>query len=253
MRNYLKAELFRNFHRMYLWGYIACVVGCGLLGCIAVKYINIKYGADFTVEHLLAFGINSIPAYAYLMMIFTDLAMGEEIKNNTIKNIVSSGLTRGKIYVCKIIESIVLMVFSTVVIFSVITLIGYIMLGSSGSTVFMNGLQDCISRGCIAMLLWSGAIAIGVVLLVVLRNGTTAMCVYVAMIMFVGHLLSLLGHYINPIFAEMKKYLITTQLHKVSEVPQLSMGVTSVAISVGILFTVIMTILGNEILKRKDI
>lgn len=253
MRNYLKAELFRNFHHRILWGCIACIVGCGLLGCIAFEYMNICNGANLTIELVMTIGVGVIPAYTYLMGAFSEMTMGEEFKNNTIKNIASSGLSRGKIYVCKVIESIILMAFVTFVSFVLIVLLGYLILGSSSSEEFISILKECVTRGSIALILWSGAIAVSVFLIAVFKNSTTAILIYVALIMSRGEIFRLLGRYMNPIFTHMKKYLLTTQLNQLVEVSQLSSEFIGRALVVGFGSIVVMTFLGYKVLKRADV
>lgn len=254
MRNYLKAELFRNFHRKYLWGYIACVIGVGLVGCFGFRYMNHYYeNTHLTLEVLIQAGISMIPAYMFLMMLFTDLSIGEEFKNNTIKNIGSSGLSRTKIYIGKVMESIILMTFSTLTSFICIVIAGYFILGVDNGVGCINLLKDCLVRGMIAVVLWSGALTIAHFLATLIKGETTATVLYIGMVMFMEDIFDLLGHYINPIFTHLQKYLLTVQLNQISTVQYLSNEVSMTAIITGLVYMVIVTLMGILILERKDI
>lgn len=254
MRNYLKAELFRNFHRKYLWGYIACVIGVGLLGCLGFKYMNYHYeNTQLTLETVIYIGITIIPSYMLLMMLFTDLAMGEEFKNSTIKNIGSSGLPRVKIYICKVIESIIFMIFSTLISFISIVIAGYLILGINDSVECISALKDCLVRGMISVMLWAGGITIAQLLSTLIKGETVVSFIYVGIIMFMGDIFDLLGHYITPIFTHLQKYLLTTQLNQIASIENLSTQIVSTALITGVVYIVVAIALGTAVLQRKDI
>ena len=181
------------------------------------------------------------------------MAIGEEIKNNTIKNIASAGISRGKIYVCKVIESIILMLICTFLILIGTIIAGYLILGIGNNVEFISILQDCLIRGGIALLLWSGAIALAVLITILIKGATAASFTYVIIIMFVGQLFMTLGKYINPIFGHMYKYLLTTQLTQVSSATNLSTNDMLVAGVTGLFYTVVITIVGVSIMRKKDL
>lgn len=253
MRNYLKAELFRNFNRIYLWGIIGAIMVCSILGCCGLRYINGISDQNLTLEVVILIGINMISAYTYLMGLFTDLSIGEEFKNNTIKNIMSSGMSRSKIYVCKIIESMILMIICSVTVLVSTVIIGYFILGINSSESFIKVLQTCLMRGSSATLLWTGSIAFSGVLVIITGSGTIASLVYVGTFMTLENILMILGTYINPIFSTIKEYLISAQLGKLTVESNVSVEVLVTTGCIGLAYTVILTILGIKLLNKRDI
>lgn len=253
MRNYLKAELFRNFHRMYLWGYIICFIGLGFLACLSARYFNYHNDAQITVEVIIGMGVSMIPGYTYLMMLFNDISLGEEIKNNTIKNIVSSGMSREKIYLCKFVEAFILMAFCTLIIFLVNVLMAVLLLDVQSNANFMNALHEGLTRGIVAMFLWSGAIALSLLFFMIFSSGTLAIGMYIVVMTLMKPLLNLLGNYINPMFYDVREYLLTTQLNYISSGQNLSNEESIMAIVIGIIYTISMIFIGMRVLKVKNL
>jgi len=253
MRNYLKAELFRNFKRLFFWMITICLVTCGLLGSWTLNYMNVHYDKNLTLEVLILIGINMIPVFTYLMGLFADISIGEELKNGTIKNIFSSGFSRGKIYICKVIEAIILVIICTIILLIVTSIGGYFVLGINTNESIRSTFQECLKRGSAAVFLWSGAIALSTLFYAVLRSGTIASLAYIFALTFVGEVVSALGQYINPIFTKMHKYLISTQLNNIAMADKVTNEMLITSGAIGLIYTIVLTVIGIMIINKRDI
>ena len=253
MRNYLKAELFRNFKRMYFWIAALSFICIGLLGCGVIAYSNYKFNQDIHANIVVGIATLCIPAYTFVLLLFTDMSIVEEIKNNTIKNIGSSGLSRTKMYVGKVIESILLMLIYTVIVAVVITVVSIIMLGMGDKVEFLDDLKECLLRGVAATFLWGGAITFSMLLAIIVKNSTASTLIYILIFMMLGNIMELLGGYINPIFEQIKEYLISTQLGILGTGGELIKDAIIKAGVIGIIYTLIFTVIGTIVINKKDI
>lgn len=251
MRNYLKAELYRNFKRMYLWGIIIGIVGFGVIGCILLKNISFVKKSSLEMVLMMAMGITS--SYSYFMLMFAEMSIGEEFKNNTIKNIGSAGLSRSKIYVTKVIEAILLMLFCSIVAFVGVVLFGGLILGIEDMAYCKELVSMCISRSSAIIFLWIPQIALGMLLYLLVKSGGVISCIYILLLAMLGNILAICGKYIDPIFIMMNKYLPSTMIKAIANAEEISNGDLVKSALIGIIYTVILTGIGISVLKRKDI
>ena len=102
MRNYLAAECYKTFHRKYFYiDLIVCLVlECVLLG---LYWLTMSWGnpnVTFSSTAVLVPFILSVGLYAPL--ITGDIVFSDQYKHNTLKNEVSYGLPRVRIYLGKL-------------------------------------------------------------------------------------------------------------------------------------------------------
>ena len=102
MRNYLAAECYKTFRRKYF--YIALAVCLGLelvlLWCYWLTMSWGNTGVSFATTAVLVPLILSVGLYAPL--ITGDIVFSDQYKNNTLKNEVSYGVPRARIYLGKL-------------------------------------------------------------------------------------------------------------------------------------------------------
>ena len=115
MRNYLSAECFKTFHRKYFYAALGvCLVleavllwGYWLTLNWGNPTVNFSYAAT-TVSFLLSVGL-------YATLITGDVVFSDQYKNDTLKNEVSYGLPRARIYLGKLGVSILVALIAAVV------------------------------------------------------------------------------------------------------------------------------------------
>ena len=105
MAEYLRAECYKVLRRSYTWIALACLLGgaAALVGlwCAANYHgggVELS-GALYTLVMLLSVGL-------YAPIVTTDIVFSEQYKLGTLKNEVSFGLPRGRIYLGKLCVSI---------------------------------------------------------------------------------------------------------------------------------------------------
>ncbi len=116
MRNYLAAECYKTFRRKYF--YIALAVCLGLeLVLLGGYWLTLSWGnpnvtfssTAVLVPFLLGMGL-------YAPLITGDIVFSDQYKNNTLKNEVSYGVPRARIYLGKLLVSTGVAVLAAVVI-----------------------------------------------------------------------------------------------------------------------------------------
>lgn len=251
MRNYLKAELYRNFKRLYLWGIIIGIVGFGVIGCIVLR--NISFIKETSLETVIITAMGMTSSYSFFMLMFAEMSIGEEFKNNTIKNIGSAGLARSKVYVIKVIEAILLMLICSIISFVIVILLGGLILEIKDMAYFRQLVGMCISRSSAIIFLWISQITLVMLLYLLIKNSGVISFTYILLLTMLGNVLALCGKHIDPIFIKMYEYLPNTIIKAIIKAEEISNGELVKCALIGITYTVILTGIGISVLKRKDL
>jgi len=114
MLNYIRAEFYKVFRRKYTW--IALGILLALEALLVSGYVFINHGGS----HIdLAQALSSIfmmmSMGCYMTLLTCDIVFAEQYKQSTLKNEVSFGLPRARIYLGKFIVQLVLSVLFLVV------------------------------------------------------------------------------------------------------------------------------------------
>lgn len=254
MLNYIRAEVGRVLKRKYFWNTVLIPLIIAALGCWGMIYMN-HHGMNaeqtLSLEHYLMIGIGTFSAAVYLLIMFVDMITMEEIKNNTIKNIVSSGLLREKIYLGKEISLLVTSLIAMVIVLGGSLLIGYIFLGiNSPETViqYMKTMGICLV-GCI--FLWSGAACMLHFLGCFIKNGVAGTLIYVVLFVLLEDALNMLGEYISPIFNAINRIWLGTQIDIICNTGTVEAMIEAILVGMG--YIVVFSILGSILFKRLDV
>lgn len=111
MLNYIRAEFYKVFHRKYVWITLTVVLGLETLLVLGFVSLNAHGGyEDFytgavIVDMMLAFGLGF-----YATLLTGDMVFAGQYKYSTLKNEVSFGFSRARIYLGKLITQTVLSV-----------------------------------------------------------------------------------------------------------------------------------------------
>ena len=111
MADYLSAELYKVVHRKYTWIALGLFLGCVVL-LTALWWATNSHGgfvplsgALYTLVMLLSVGL-------YAPLITTDLVFSEQYKIGTLKNEISYGIPRSRIYLGKLVLEIAVAVLA---------------------------------------------------------------------------------------------------------------------------------------------
>lgn len=134
MINYIRSEFYRIIH--YKWTYLYIIICSALvlssnIVLAAVKYTDSKFPYA-TTEFSLANAFTSMSLIYLLCITVSSMIFNHEYRNQTLKNCVSYGYSRGTIYFGKLIVQIIYSIIAFVTILGSFILSAYLLLENSG-------------------------------------------------------------------------------------------------------------------------
>jgi len=247
MRNYIGAELYRNFNRVYLWLYTGVFAVLALAAVIILRAYNVP---EMNLTSLTEMGTSMLIMPVFLVVAMIDMVTAEEQKNQTMRNIVTFGISRNKIILSKLIVTVILSLISAFIILALFlgstsVLFG---LGAGFPGVFLTH----FSRIIVAVPLWIAAISAGNFLAIFISNSNIFAAVYGAVFLMSTRVLQALGVVVSDKFEYARKYLITSQLNKLRQTNLTRDDMLfMVVISIG--YILIFTILSMCYFNKKEI
>ena len=194
MVKYLNAECYKAFRRKYL--YLFLIVLLGLTGAfmllLRVEGMAQSQTGDgmimiqrVSVSELLGILTTALSVGLYFCLIAADMVFSEQYKYNTLKNEVSYGLPRVRIYLGKLLSSALVAVVMCAALVG-----GYLLLSFAffpardemlGSSLRSFGLYLTV-----ALPLWLGGLGFFIMLQFLLKGSTAATVAYVMVISLLG-------------------------------------------------------------------
>lgn len=268
MVNSIRAELYKLTHRAYFYGFNLCCAAFALLvvGCLCY----IKFTAAPSAE-LVNFPFALTPLYLgmpiglYLVMVGGDAVFSEQYKYNTLKNEVSYGLTRTRIYLSRLIVTLLLMAVIFVVTMGVYLLASLVLLGIPSDAVAldsfgMNAAQSVqMVMGMLgfyvlaSLPLWLGSLAIAIACLFLIRGSNIAGMGFLVLMVGVPALLDKLGYYVHPFFRQLYHLTLNYSMDLVTSSTTLGWAVIGRCWIIGLSWAVIATAAGLFFFSRREI
>jgi ABC-2 type transport system permease protein len=247
MLNYIRAELYRNFNRLYFW------IFTGVLSALAL-FINILTIATdspgISLSMLLDSALYVLVVPVFLVAGIVDMVTAEENKNQTLRNVITFGVSRYKLILSKVIVSVILAFISAFIILGLFY----------GSAAVLFGIDEGVKtvlpmvsiRLLTAVPLWIGAISIGTFLGMAINNNTLFGFAHAGIFFMTSKIILFLSYVVSDKFMYFNKYLITTRLNGL-RAADLSAGELWQSILIGFAYTVIFTILSMIYFNKKEI
>lgn len=268
MVNSIRAELYKLTHRAYFYGFNLCCAAFALLvvGCLCY----IKFAAAPSAE-LVNFPFALTPLYLgmplglYLVIIGGDAVFSEQYKYNTLKNEVSYGLSRARIYLSRLVVSLLLMAVVFVVTMGVYLLASLVLLGIPSDAVAldsfgMNAAQSVqMVMGMLgfyvlaSLPLWLGALALAMALYFLIRSSNIAGLSFFAVMLAVPAILDNLGKYVNPVFHGLYHLTLDYMSGLVISAETLDWALMGRCWIIGLAWAVIATAAGLFFFSRREI
>ena len=202
MVKYLNAELFKVRHRVYLFGFLAVV-----LGGISAMFMMLKANANpgTTAESILWVLPLALSVGLYLVVAISDMVFSDQYKYNTLKNEVSYGLPRFRIYFGKLIATAIMCVVLCAVILAYYFLLTVALFPQEGTMPEMlKMLGEMLLQ---ALPLWLGGLGLYQALLFLVRGSTAATVIYVLVVGALDSVLKLLGMLMPALEGTIQKIL----------------------------------------------
>lgn len=262
----IRAECYKAAHRFY---FRACMAVAALFS-VAVVFclywiksetsgIN-PVNMPFAVTALL-FGM---PLGLYLVIIGADVVFSEQYKYNTLKNEVSFGIGRLRIYAARWVVTLGVLALLYLTLIGVYAVSSLFLLGlpSQADAQAMYGVD--VGRSVLnafrslgfytlaAFPLWLGGMSLAVACLFLIPNSTMASFTYLGILLLAPAMLDNLGQYVNPMFTSL--YHLTLNYHMdqlpIGDLPWSKIGQCWF---IGLGWTAVSTALGAVLFARKEI
>jgi ABC-2 type transport system permease protein len=247
MFNYIKAELYRNFNRLYFWVFTGSIAAFALFINITGKINNID-GMSMSV--LLQVSVTMLAMPVFLIAGIVDMVTAEENKFQTMRNVITFGVPRYKLVLSKLMVSIILASISAFIILGLFI----------GSAAMLFGIDQGVSvllpkvfiRILTAIPLWIGAISIGTFLAIAINNNTLFGFAHAGIFFLTSKLIYLLSHIVSDRIAILNKYLITTRigLLKAEEIASSELWLSAF---IGLTYTVVFAVLSVIYFNKKEV
>lgn len=247
MFNYIRAELYRNFNRMYFW------VSTGIMAALTLA-INIIASSNsisgINLSMLLDTFLYVLVMPVYIVAIFIDMVTSEENKNQTLRNAITFGIPRQKLVLSKLIVTIILAFISAFIVLGVFYGSAAAIFGIDQGTVEV--LSRVLPRLLTALPLWIGAISIGTFLAIAINNNTLFGFAYAGVFFITSKIILVLSYVVSDKFMKINDYLISTRLTAL-RAPALTSKDLWTSALIGLCYTVIFTIISMLYFNKKEV
>lgn len=247
MLNYIRAELYRNFNRMYFWVFTGLVAALALTVTIIGRANNVPQ-INFSV--LLGSSLYVLTAAVFIVVPYIDMVTAEENKHQTMRNVITFGVPRYKLILSKLIVSVILSFIAAFIIFGVFY----------GSAAALFGIDQgvkevfpmVLKRILTAIPLWIGAVSIGTFLGMAINSNTIFSFVYGGLFLLTSKIFQLLSYIVSDKFEYLRRYLITNRLGALSD-PKITANELYIAAFIGFAYTVVFAVLSVLYFNKKEI
>lgn len=247
--DYIRAEFYKVLHRKYTyWFLLAMLAGAGVL-VWGWTYTNARGNnmADFTNAIVSLVMLLSVGSYCTL--ITGDMVFSDQYKFNTLKNEVSYGIPRVRIYLCKLFTSCVTALIACAIIIGFYLGLCWLFLpnaGTAGEAMKMVG--TAILN---ALPLWLGAQAVVMFCLSIFKSSTVASFIFIGIIMLLPEGLKLMGMLVDPVFQTISEFTLTSPFSS----PDFMISPDSFVrcLAVGVIWFVAATLAGMLTFHKREI
>lgn len=268
MVNSIRAEIYKLTRRpyFYVFNLLCALFALLVVGCLAY----IKYTAPANQDAVnFPFSLNillmGMPIGLYLVAVGGDAVFSEQYKYNTLKNEVSYGLTRVRVYLSRLVVTLLLMVVIFVVTIGVYLLASLVLLGIPSDEMAMMSLGMNTVQWVQMMLqmlgyyilaslpLWLGALSLAIACYFLIRGSNMAGIAFLAIMVGVPAILDNLGKYVHPMFHYLYHLTLDYMSGVVISAQNMDWALIGRCWLVGLAWAVISTAVGLLVFSRREI
>lgn len=246
MLNYMRGELYRSFNRKYFWVFTAIVAGLGLAMNIILKVNHVNTG----LTDIFDSSVQMLGVPVFLVVVFIDMVTAEEQKNLTMRNVITFGIPRSKFVLAKVLVTTIIAFVSACIIIFVTYGSGALLFGLGKN--FPGTISSDLFRIVAALPLWTGAIAIGTFLALLLSNTTAFAFAYAGTFVVISNIIKVLRIFVSANFSHLNDLLITTQIGRLGNLGTSEQEIICAAL-LGICYTIVFTLISIVYFNRKEI
>lgn len=242
MSKIINADLYKSFHRVYVYVLMAVMVGASIFVNSILAYNKIPLESSFG----LALSILVFPLFFISM--FADIITAEENKEHTMKNTISFGVSRNKFFIAKNISAVLVAVAVAVVTLAAYTISAWILLKPEKNDMSAV-LSDFAIRIGVAMLLYVAAAVLATFLAAVIKRNAMFTFAYFGALILPVYVFKLLN-LVNPFFAKVQNVMLFMQVQIIAGVPQAQL-INSVWVA--LVQIAVFAVLGLIVFRRQEI
>ncbi|WP_195267176.1 ABC transporter permease [Eubacterium sp. 1001713B170207_170306_E7] len=212
MLNYIKAECFKTFKRVYLRSTLLIFV----LLAIALNltfFITFRGGSSTEVQEVIRTSLSVVVPMllimVYMVLIIVDIVFSEEYKYKTFKNTLSFGFTRTQVYLGKLAVSIIVTAVLFLITLAVYLASLFLLLGFPED---MSLIRLVFNRIAVAIPLYIGALCLCNACAFIIPNSTAFSFVYMGLLI-VPYLLFYALTLLNPAFMPLFSMALVTPFY----------------------------------------
>ena len=246
---YLRAEIFKVLHRPYTYIFLLVILALEALMAILLSS-NVTSSVTITFTDGAVILIKALTMGLYCAIVVGDMVYSEQYKNNTLKNEVSFGLPRVRIYLGKLAASCL-----TAVCLCAVMVVFYLglcraLLPGDPET---NGLILQVTGFCLltALPLWLGGQALVIALYFLVRSSTVAAIAQVVIFLVLPQIWELLANLVSEHFWTVYSVMLTTPFARMGGMPDWSFFGRTLAIGAG--WFIAATVVGILGFRRREI
>ena len=278
MLNYIKAECFKTFKRIYmrttLLIFVLLAIAVNVLFFVAFR--SNPTASQELIRTILSIIVPMLLIMVYMMLIMIDIVFSEEYKYKTFKNTLSFGFTRTQVYFGKLAVSIIVAAVVSFITLAVYLVSLFLLLGFPED---MSLIGLVFNRVAAAIPLYIGALCLCNACAFIIPNSTAFSFVYMGFLI-VPYLLFYTLTLMNPAFMPLFSTALVTPFYtaimgldinivnmgdmmavgfRVNNIEYLqnasSLPGTSVAycLILGLAYAVIATLIGLAVYRRREI
>lgn len=247
MLKLIKAELYKSFNRAYLY----ILMGCAVLFLFGIIFSIRMTNSPVTIYYIMTILESMFILPVFLVLAPTSTATNEEIKEKTLRNTLSFGIPRNRLYIAKFIVSVILSAILGIVMLGAFFGFSFLMLspGEQFTAYFIN---DFFKRLLSAVPLYTASIAICSFLGFVIKNEIVYSFTYAGLFIIVKPIIALLSSVLSEKLSFLDGFLISSMLSDLGANMVSDMQLLTIALR-GALYTVIFVIIGMIVFKRQEI
>lgn len=236
----IHSDLYRTFHRMYMFVLLISMAGLAVAVNIAISTGSAET-ASVSTSWGLVLGMFSFPMFLLPMLV--DIVFAEEYKEHTLKNTVSSNTDRAVLYISKNITAILLGILLAAVTYAV---------WCGSSLIFLHHdvhftsefIQDFFTRIAAVCSDYIACIAVASFFAMLLKRSSLFVFAYYGVVFFAKYIFMLFK------VPSLNKYLLSEQ---VIVFEQGSMAQMQNSILICLITFVVFTVLGAIFFKKQDV
>lgn len=253
MRNYLHAEFYKVTHRTaYTGGFFGVMFALEAAMLLLLKFAS--GSADNTFGDVVFVLTMTLSLGTWMTLLMCDMVFSDQYKNNTLKNEVSYGLPRARIYLGKLLTAIGLAVAACALIFIFYLALGRLLFPVDGADDMRSLSEIFAMLGrdlATAFPVWLGALGYFQMLLFVMKGSTSATVAFV-LTLSLDQALQIAGLFLPKLaagFNAVRACLLSAPMGTItSGVPNIFMGWI-----VGMAWLLLSTAVGVAVFQKREI